>query len=790
MRLTAGILFLCLQAWITCRTVAEQHDFSVKDSIRMSRVNNFYADGQSNPVSISPDRRHYLLLTSRGLLESNRIESTLWVLDSSSVERMGRQPNSSSKISPSVLVKIAAVPEDTDVRTGIYSSVISRVRWSPTSDSVYYLAQSASGGRCLYKAVIGTREVARVTPPGVDVANYDFAGNILIFLAARASVRASGGRELRDAGSNQNRAVTGIPFHAILDPTGADRLRAYDLYRVENDKTHIVWRAGKYALPANSILREQLTLSPNKRFAVVLTGVKTVPQSWEEYQSPPQSPTVRPIKRDEPGIISPFSVDLLREYGLVNLQTGSFTKLMAMDARSLFYSGRGAAVWSVTGKRLLLTDVFLPLEGIQGAERARRLQPCAVAVFEVNLHSAHCLRSNKTGDSSGNGGALQGVTFGVDEDTVVANYRGEPDHTEIYYRKGDEWAVFSDMDRSQTLQEQTIRTDAPLLKIKQQLNELPKLWLEDKSAGSSQIELWDPNPQLSQVRFGEASVYSWRDKSGYNWSGVLIKPVGYVPGRRYPLVIQTHGFDPDSFVTDGAYPTAMAARPLASAGIMVLQIGGRFDHIDQLDEPRDNNLAYDSAIEALSVDGLVDSTKVGITGFSRTCWYVETALEDKPHQFAAATISDGVDFSYMQYMLYGPGDPLIQEDSERIYGGRPTQGGLAKWMKNAISFHLDEVQTPLRIEAISPKSVLTEWEIYASLQIQGKAVELFYLPEGVHILQKPLDRLASEQGNVDWYRFWLQGYERPNPEDPHQYTHWRHLRELRLADERRLPTTP
>src|ERR1700736_638218 len=110
----------------------------------------------------------------------------------------------------------------------------------------------------------------------------------------------------------------------------------------------------------------------------------------------------------------------------------------------------------------------------------------------------------------------------------------------------------------------------------------------------------------------------------------------------------------------------MAARALASAGIMVLQVGGRFDHIDQLEEPRDNNLAYDSAIEALSADGLVDSTRVGIVGFSRTCWYVETALEDKPHQFAAATIADGVDFGYMQYMLYGPGDPLIQEISERM----------------------------------------------------------------------------------------------------------------------------
>jgi hypothetical protein len=79
-------------------------------------------------------------------------------------------------------------------------------------------------------------------------------------------------------------------------------------------------------------------------------------------------------------------------------------------------------------------------------------------------------------------------------------------------------------------------------------------------------------------------------------------------------------------------------------------------------------------------------------------------------------------------------------------------------------------------------SVLGEWETYSSLLQQGKPVDLIYLPSGQHILQKPLDRYASEQGNVDWFRFWLKGYERPNPEDPDQYKRWEHLRELRDAD--------
>jgi hypothetical protein len=42
--------------------------------------------------------------------------------------------------------------------------------------------------------------------------------------------------------------------------------------------------------------------------------------------------------------------------------------------------------------------------------------------------------------------------------------------------------------------------------------------------------------------------------------------------------------------------------------------------------------------------------------------------------------------------------------------------------------------------------------------------------------------LESQQGDVDWMRFWLQGYEAPDPAKKDQYKRWEHLRELRDAD--------
>src|SRR5678815_3113469 len=85
---------------------------------------------------------------------------------------------------------------------------------------------------------------------------------------------------------------------------------------------------------------------------------------------------------------------------------------------------------------------------------------------------------------------------------------------------------------------------------------------------------FDPNPQAATFAFGRAEVIEWTDANGHAWRGQLILPPGYKAGTRYPLVVQTHGFRAHEFLIDGPYglTTAMAARPLSAAGIVVLQV--------------------------------------------------------------------------------------------------------------------------------------------------------------------------------------------------------------------------
>ena len=39
--------------------------------------------------------------------------------------------------------------------------------------------------------------------------------------------------------------------------------------------------------------------------------------------------------------------------------------------------------------------------------------------------------------------------------------------------------------------------------------------------------------------------------------------------------------------------------------------------------------------------------------------------------------------------------------------------------------------------------------------------------------------MTSQQGNVDWFCFWIKGEEDPDPAKAEQYKRWRELRSLR-----------
>ena len=296
--------------------------------------------------------------------------------------------------------------------------------------------------------------------------------------------------------------------------------------------------------------------------------------------------------------------------------------------------------------------------------------------------------------------------------------------------------------------------------------------------------LLDFNPQFKDLKFGRVQNISFKATDGHNVRAGLYLPPDFEQGKKYPLVIQTHAWNPERFWIDGPWPSAFAAQPLAGGGFVVLQLSEDTSVLSTPEEAPKEASAYEGGIDYLDSLGVINRNRVGVIGFSRSGLGVEYALTHSKYHFAAATLAEASDGGYFAYVSAVPSWSWRWPDFEGINGGVPFGEGIASWLKKSPDFNLAAVTTPVREEAYQASAILFAWEWFAGLSRLGKPVDLIYIPHGSHVLVKPWDRLTSQQGNVDWFRFWLQDYEDPDPAKAEQYARWRDLRKLQQHTEK------
>lgn len=332
----------------------------------------------------------------------------------------------------------------------------------------------------------------------------------------------------------------------------------------------------------------------------------------------------------------------------------------------------------------------------------------------------------------------------------------------------------------------------------------PDLFVLNQATGTVRM-LTHLNPQIDSLELAPYKKVEWSSSDGEKHGGFLLMPSDYVDGKRYPLVIQTK-YNQGTFVCDSGpnHDPAFIPQPLADAGMMYL-IASVPEGYKQADDIAHQPQQYpgkigevvqamdmwQSAVKELDRQGLIDPSKVGIMGFSHTGWYVEYALAHSAVRFAAATAADNVQYSFGEYWLYHDSADLY--DFENVYGGPPYGTTLKNWMEHSISFNMEHIHTPLMMELMGygehddtpgkiPVTLASAYEVFTGLKRLQKPVVLYYYPDAVHQPKGPADRLGTLQRNFDWYRFWLQDYEDPNPAKKEQYMSWEHLREQRDVD--------
>jgi dienelactone hydrolase len=201
-------------------------------------------------------------------------------------------------------------------------------------------------------------------------------------------------------------------------------------------------------------------------------------------------------------------------------------------------------------------------------------------------------------------------------------------------------------------------------------------------------------------------------------------------------------------------------------------------------EPATMREGYVAAIRKLDAEGLIDPHRVGIIGFSRTGWYVLDSLLHAKEYFVAATLAECTYISFGEYTLNADyGGPGRSKSIAAGIGAEPFGEGLQKWNAESAGFNTDKINVPVLYQASSPVALIYSWDMYALMRLQNKPVELLYFRNGEHVMTKPLEILVSQEMNVDWYDFWLNGHEDPDRTKAEQYVRWRELRKLREQNE-------
>jgi hypothetical protein len=354
--------------------------------------------------------------------------------------------------------------------------------------------------------------------------------------------------------------------------------------------------------------------------------------------------------------------------------------------------------------------------------------------------------------------------------TFESEAKNHPQGRISFQKRAGKW------ERAGDIRDTKSEKESPIVSLEESLNESSVVVVTDPLS-KRKSKILDLNPQFQHVTLGEVKEITWTTATGDVCVGALYLPPNFVRGRKYPLVVQTHGYAAGRFSIDGPAPTVFAAQVLANRGFVVIQVPDPPYRL--LSTPKEIGTGVriiEGAIKKLESQGIIDRDRIGIIGFSRTGLFVKSLITSSRLHFGAAVVADASDINYFRYMAFANSRPDLALDMEHLVGRRPFNSGLQAWLERADGFRMGQVNTPLLIEAIGPSSLLSDWEWFSGLTSLGKPVELLYLPFGIHLLERPFERFDSEQNAVDWLCFWLQGKEDSDPAKSEQYRRWRGMR--------------
>ena len=292
-----------------------------------------------------------------------------------------------------------------------------------------------------------------------------------------------------------------------------------------------------------------------------------------------------------------------------------------------------------------------------------------------------------------------------------------------------------------------------------------EVYVQDASAPTPK-RITNTNPWLADIALGESEVITWKSKDGSVVEGVLLKPVGYTPGRKVPLLVSAHG-GPTGAHTNGFKGGTSPGQKWASKGWAVLYpnprgstgYGEKWMRGNIPDwgggDYRDIMTGVDDVIRR----GIADSTQMAFEGWSYG-GYMTSWVVSQTGRFKAAMMGAG-----LPSLLSMAGTTDIPGYINTFFNGTPQYDGsiinpsVRYYLERSAISYSDKVTTPLLILHGSSDErvpIGQPMEFYRALKDRGKTTELVFYPREGHGFTEyyhQMDRMKREYEWISQYTF-------------------------------------